>query len=175
MTSKWVFAYGSLIWRPGFQYLERRPALLRGAHRKLCIYSFEYRGTPDRPGLVLGLERGGSCRGVAFRVAAQNWGKVHAYLQERELLNGVYLEVCRPIELDDGVRVPALAYVARRGHKQYAGALPASEQLRLVRQGHGRMGANSDYIINTANHLSKIGLPDGKLDWLAGELAPKKP
>jgi glutathione-specific gamma-glutamylcyclotransferase len=169
-TSQWVFAYGSLIWRPGFEYEARRPALLRGAHRQLCIYSFEYRGTKDCPGLVLGLERGGACRGVAYRVSGAIWPEVHAYLRGREMLNDVYVECRRPVELPDGQRVSALTYVARHGHVQYAGNLPAKEQLRLIRQGHGKMGDNAEYVIHTADHLAEMGLRDPRLEWLADQL-----
>ena len=85
----WVFGYGSLMWRPGFDFVEQVPARLIGEHRALCVYSFDHRGTPEKPGLVLGLDRGGACRGIAFRVAAQHRAATIDYLREREQTTGV--------------------------------------------------------------------------------------
>ena len=121
----WVFGYGSLMWRPGFDVLERVPARLIGLHRALCVFSFVHRGTPEKPGLVLGLDRGGMCRGIAFRVAAAKREKTIAYLRGREQVTSVYLETMRRIELEDEARrqVRALTYIVDRGHVQYAGRL----------------------------------------------------
>src|SRR3974390_225676 len=91
----WVFGYGSLIWRPGFEFIEQVQARLIGEHRALCVYSFDHRGTPERPGLVLGLDRGGACRGIAFRVTASKRAEVVAYLRAREQTTNVYREVMR--------------------------------------------------------------------------------
>jgi cation transport protein ChaC len=168
----WVFGYGSLMWRTGFDYLECRQARLIGAHRSLCVYSHIHRGTPERPGLVLGLDRGGSCRGVAFRVAAADAPSTLAYLQERELVTKVYKEAVRPIVLLEGsrARLPAHCYLVDRSHPQYAGALSLEDQLRLVRQGHGRSGANPEYVIETVRHMRELGLRDRALEWLAERL-----
>src|SRR5450755_4564103 len=140
----WVFGYGSLMWRPGFDYIERVPARLIGEHRALCVYSFVHRGTPEKPGLVLGLDRGGACRGIAFRVAATKRAETVAYLRAREQVTSVYREVMRSVWLqsDARQRVSALTYVVDRGHVQYAGRLSLIEQFRLVQQGHGRSGNN---------------------------------
>src|SRR6202050_4644965 len=121
----WVFGYGSLMWRPGFEFLESIPARLIGLHRALCVYSFVHRGAPERPGLVLGLDRGGMCRGIAFRVAAAAREKTIAYLRAREQVTTVYLETMRRIELEDAPKrqVRALCYTVDRGHVQYAGRL----------------------------------------------------
>src|SRR6187402_1075415 len=100
----WVFGYGSLIWRPGFDFIERLPAQLIGEHRALCVYSWDHRGTPEKPGLVLGLDRGGACRGVAFRVAAKARHATIAYLREREQTTNVYHEVMRSVWLDNAAR-----------------------------------------------------------------------
>ena len=121
----WVFGYGSLIWRPGFEYVERVPAHIIGMHRSLCVYSFDHRGTPERPGLVLGLDFGGACRGIAYRVAAKHRAATLAYLRDREQTTAVYREMVRGVWLEGPPerRVEALCYVVDRGHPQYAGRL----------------------------------------------------
>ena len=124
MQDLWVFGYGSLMWRPGFEFEERRPALLRGYHRAFCVYSHVHRGTPEKPGLVFGLDAGGSCRGVAFRVDAARAEDVKRYLQAREQVTLVYRDVVKPVELvDEGRRVEALCFVVDRAHEQYAGRI----------------------------------------------------
>src|SRR3982750_1526736 len=140
----WVFGYGSLMWRPGFEFEERVQARLIGEHRALCVYSFVHRGTPEKPGLVLGLDRGGACRGIAFRVAEKDRTDVVAYLRAREQVTSVYREVMRSVwrENDARQRVSALAYVVDRGHAQYAGRLSLADQHRHVVHGHGQSGAN---------------------------------
>lgn len=167
----WVFGYGSLMWRPGFPHMERRHAHLHGYHRSLCVLSHVHRGTPGKPGLVLGLDRGGRCHGIAFRVAAQEADATVAYLRERELVTSVYLERRLPVRLDDGAMVEALAYVVDRGHAQYAGRLPDNELLRLVRQGVGVSGANPDYVRSTHEHLLAMGVVDPTLQRLVQALA----
>jgi cation transport protein ChaC len=167
----WVFGYGSLMWRPGFDWIERRPATVAGWRRALCIYSVVHRGTPDRPGLVLGLDRGGACRGVAYRVAGARRGETLAYLRAREQATMVYLERSGAVRLDDGRRATAIYYVADRRHPQYAGRLALETLLALVRQGRGASGDNPDYILNTHAHLQELGIADPTLDWLAARLA----
>jgi glutathione-specific gamma-glutamylcyclotransferase len=168
----WVFGYGSLMWRPGFHVLERVHARLIGMHRALCVFSFVHRGTPERPGLVLGLDRGGMCRGIAYRVAASAREKTIAYLRAREQVTSVYLETTRRIELEDEDRrqVAALCYVVDRGHVQYAGRLTVAEQLHYVRQGHGRSGANRDYVLETVQALEALGYRETELHRLAERL-----
>lgn len=162
-STHWIFGYGSLIWRPGFAFIRTVPAVLRGAHRRLCIYSHRHRGTPERPGLVFGLVRGGSCRGVAFEVEGDNWEAVHDYLNEREMDSGIYLEAFRPLHLEGGVTVTALTYVVDEHHAQYAGKLEIAEQLRLVRSGVGESGPNPEYVLQTAKHLRALGIRDRHL------------
>jgi glutathione-specific gamma-glutamylcyclotransferase len=167
----WVFGYGSLMWRPGFDYLERYLAQLHGYHRSLCIFSHVHRGTPDAPGLVLGLDRGGRCRGVAFRVGSEKADTTIAYLREREQATSVYLERRVRVRLDDDREVEALTYVADRNHAQYAGRLPTEELLRLVHQGVGISGANPDYVRATHQHLMDIGVSDPTLARIATRLS----
>jgi glutathione-specific gamma-glutamylcyclotransferase len=165
----WVFGYGSLMWRPGFEFIEQVPARLIGEHRALCVYSFDHRGTPEKPGLVLGLDRGGACRGVAFRVAAEHRGSTVEYLRSREQTTNVYREVMRSVWLENEPRerVSALTYVVDRGHVQYAGRLPLAEQLRHVIQGHGRSGNNRDYVLSTVKSIEAQGFRDSQLHQLA--------
>ena len=171
----WIFAYGSLMWDPGFPYLKREPALLRGYHRALCIYSHQYRGTPERPGLVLGLDRGGSCRGIAYRVAAAEAASVFAYLAEREMTTYVYEDRLLPVELAHGRRVRAHAYVADHRHPQYAGKLPLARVAELVCQGRGERGPCADYLANTVRHLDELGIGDGPLHKLLRFVERRRP
>ena len=129
MGDFWVFGYGSLMWRPGFAHVETRRARLMGFRRSLCIRSFVHRGTEQRPGLVLGLDRGGSCVGLAFRVPGDLRDAVLAYLRERELVTSVYLERSLAIQLDQGEKVEAVCYIADRNHRQYAGKLDAAHEI----------------------------------------------
>ena len=165
----WVFGYGSLMWRPGFEFVEQVPARLIGEHRALCVYSFDHRGTPEKPGLVLGLDRGGACRGIAFRVAATRRNDTVDYLRSREQTTNVYREVMRSVWLENPARqrVSALAYVVDRGHVQYAGRLSLAERLRYVRQGHGRSGNNRDYVLSTVKSIEAQGFRDAQLHQLA--------
>ncbi|MBR9971867.1 gamma-glutamylcyclotransferase [Magnetospirillum sulfuroxidans] len=158
----WVFAYGSLMWNPDFTPQESVPARLFGWRRALCILSTIYRGTEDRPGLVLGLDQGGSCRGRALRVAAADWPTVKARLDARELPTLVYIPRFLPVRLENGATVAAYAYVVDRRHRQYWRGEPA-EALRLLRQGHGKGGSARDYLAQTVGHLSQMGIRAGAL------------
>jgi len=168
----WVFGYGSLMWRPGFAHAERAPARLIGLHRSLCVYSFVHRGTPERPGLVLGLDRGGACRGIAYRVERALRGETIAYLRGREQVTMVYREAWRDLLVAGGPerRVRALVYVVDRGHAQYAGRLDLEQQLHFVRQGHGNSGANLDYVLATVAEIEAQGIRDNDLHLLAERL-----
>jgi cation transport protein ChaC len=172
----YVFGYGSLIWRPGFAHQGAHPALLRGFHRRFCLWSHRYRGTPQAPGLVLGLDRGGACRGVAFRVPGAHAAEVLAYLDDRELPDGaemVYhrrLLPVRLIEAGRGRMVLAIAYVANRGCRLYAGALGAEAAAAAIARGVGQMGPNRDYLLNTLSHLREMGVHDAGLARIAALL-----
>lgn len=170
----WVFGYGSLIWRPGFAYALRRNALLRGWSRRLCIHSHVYRGTPERPGLVLGLARGGSCAGVAFLVEATLREATIRYLREREQVTSVYVERFAPVVLDDGTRIRALTYVADPGHAQFAGRLTRPAMLEIVRASAGQAGDNATYVTEVHDHLRAIGARDADLEWLTHQLRSRE-
>lgn len=169
-TPLWVFAYGSLMWNPGFEFLEQTPARLFGYHRALCIYSHVHRGTKDRPGLVLGLDRGGSCRGLAYRIDDEKSEDTLNYLRSRELVTNVYHEASLELRLDAGAHVQAVTYIVDKNHIQYAGRLPLTRQLELVCQGNGQSGPNRDYLIATARHLKDLKIRDPKLNWLESQL-----
>jgi cation transport protein ChaC len=171
MSDFWVFGYGSLMWRPGFDREEAQAARLVGAHRALCIYSWVHRGTKEKPGLVLGLDRGGACRGVAYRVAGDKHDAVIAYLRERELVTDVYREVVRPVHLAGRDKpVDAVTYVVDRTHEQYAGNLPREKLLAMVKGGIGKSGNNVDYVIATVRAMRGVGVHDATLEWLADQL-----
>jgi glutathione-specific gamma-glutamylcyclotransferase len=168
----WVFAYGSLMWRPGFDFVERLPARVIGAHRSLCVLSYRHRGTRERPGLVLGLDLGGTCRGIAYRVVESKRAATVAYLREREQDTKVYRESMRAIWLlgDTERHVQALCFMVDRAHPQYAGRMSLDQQLHHVRQGHGQSGANRDYVISTVQELEALGFRDANLHLLASRL-----
>jgi cation transport protein ChaC len=168
---QWVFAYGSLMWNPGFVHARAGAAVLHGYHRQLCVKSLHYRGTAERPGLVFGLVRGGSCQGMAFGVEAEHWPATLAYLRERELITHVYREVPVQVRLKGtGLSVGALTYVVNAGHVQSMTGLPEHEVLAMVRQGHGLAGSNVDYVRNTWAQIKSLGFVDQALDRLVRQL-----
>ncbi|MBT3629629.1 MAG: gamma-glutamylcyclotransferase [Rhodospirillaceae bacterium] len=165
----WVFAYGSLMWRPDFEFIESEPAQLRGYHRAFCIFSHIYRGSPDNPGLVLGLDAGGSCRGRAFRLSPKTAPGILAAIDAREMIYHVYRERRLPVSLiarDGKPRVEAHTYVADRAGPQYTGKLTRARMVKLIRQGRGTSGSARDYLTNTVHHLNQLGLPDSRLQSL---------
>jgi cation transport protein ChaC len=170
MDDFWVFGYGSLMWRPGFKHEETRPARLFGYHRALCVRSYVHRGTPERPGLVLGLDRGGSCHGVAFRVLPDDRRAVIEYLRDRELVTSVYLEASRRVRLEDGRQVSAVTYLVDRTHVQYAGVLSEDDAFFSVRGACGQSGPNEAYVLNTVEHLRLLGIRDHHLETIANRI-----
>lgn len=171
MQQFWIFGYGSLMWRPGFQYIACEPAVLRGYRRRLCVYSFVHRGTPEQPGLVLGLDRGGSCTGMAFRIDPDAWHDTIAYLRAREQVTMVYREEQKNIRLTDSRRTEvATTYVVDRKHQQYAGHLPISELLTHVKKGEGQSGHCIEYVTNTVDHLRQMKIHDATLETLMKQL-----
>ncbi len=173
----WVFGYGSLIWRPGFAYAERRPARLAGYRRRFCMTSIHYRGTPERPGLVLALDAcaEGECHGIAYRVEAAAAEAVHAYLRERELVSYAYDERHVTVTLDDGATVEALAYVTNTAHAQYCGHLSLEEQAAVIAAAVGPMGPNHEYLLQTEASLVALGLEDPELRALAALVRGRLP
>ena len=163
-----VFAYGSLAWRPGFSFRSQWPAAVRGYARRLCVRSSHYRGTPEKPGLVFGLDAGGSCVGAVFRVAAAEKGEVARYLFRREMFANVYrpcFVIARPLTRKEGSDgrgkqggVRALTFVARRDHPQYAPPMPEEDALRIIRACRGAGGGNREYVLNTLSHLREMGV-----------------
>ncbi|WP_244598780.1 gamma-glutamylcyclotransferase [Rhizobium tubonense] len=170
MDEFWVFGYGSLMWNPGFAYEEKSEALIFGYRRALCVLSWVHRGTKASPGLVLGLDRGGACRGTAFRIGESERDDVLAYLRERELVTNVYLERLLPIRLSDGRRVTAVAYVVDRNHRQYAGSLDTIAAAQIVNSASGQSGPNDAYVFNTLEHLREMGIRDQWLEHVTGEI-----
>jgi cation transport protein ChaC len=163
---RWVFGYGSLMWRPGFDFAERRVAVAHGRRRAFCICSVHHRGTPARPGLVLGLAPGGAARGAAYRVAAKDWAEVYAYLREREQPTETYFEAWAPVRLQGGERVEALVFLSDRGHPQWAGDLDLEAQARLIAGASGLSGRNVDYLRDLVAHLRDEGVADRTMERL---------
>ena len=170
MDEFWVFGYGSLMWNPGFEFEERQIAVTRGYHRALCIHSWVHRGTELDPGLVLGLDRGGACKGAAFRIQPGKYEDVVAYLRERELVTSVYLERRVPIRVADGRRCTAITYVVDRKHQQYAPDLTTDDAARIVANAVGKSGNNADYVLNTVAHLRSLGIRDHWMETVAAKI-----
>lgn len=160
----WVFGYGSLMWSPCFPYREKRLARVHGYHRALCILSTRYRGTHRKPGLVMGLCRGGSCWGMAFRVSAADVGRCLARLWHREMPRRVYAPRLVPARVRGRRRVRALAFVADPQHPAYVRELDLHGRARLVAQGIGQRGPCVDYIRNTLDHMHELGVRDPHLE-----------
>jgi glutathione-specific gamma-glutamylcyclotransferase len=161
----WVFGYASLMWNPGFVFEEAVKARLSGYHRTLCVHSRHYRGTAERSGLVMGLDRGGSCVGVAFRVDTRIEPEVREYLRQREMISAIYHERMVPVRVHSGRLVRALAYVVDTSHEQFAGHLSVEDAARVVIGASGSAGSNEEYVLNTIKHLREIGIRD---HWLEG-------
>lgn len=162
----WVFGYGSLMWRPGFPFLESRPARLDGFSRDMCLVSIHYRGTRDKPGMVCGLRPGGECRGRAFRIAPDQATQVIGYLDDRELISYIYIPRHVAIELDSGARLVARAYVADAAHDQFAGQWSDEVKAQHIAQGEGSEGRSLDYLANIIEHLRELDIVDANLETL---------
>lgn len=170
-----MFGYGSLMWRPGFDFVEQRPATLHGYHRSFCIYSHHHRGTRENPGLVLGLDEGGSCVGSTFLIDGVDAAEVTAYLNERELIGYAYVPRTLEVTLggEDGPEtsvISAYTFVADQSHDHYAGNLPVSDAASLIMKAQGVAGLNRDYLINTIRHLEQTGVDEPDLYALLREV-----
>jgi len=185
----WVFGYGSLMWRPGFPYDRREKAAVHGFSRRLCVLSVHHRGTERRPGLVLGLDRGGACEGMAFHVPDEHIETTMRYLRAREQVNGVYRQAHVPISLHgpegeaaiagtagsgQGARASrsALTFIAERAHPSYVGTRPLHEQAAMIRGASGLSGHNLAYVANTVRHLQELGIRDRELERLVAVVGP---
>lgn len=164
----WVFGYGSLLWKPGFEVAESVIGRLPGYARSFCMRSIHHRGSVEQPGLVLALDAvtGTACDGIALRVAPGTEGQTLEYLRERELISSAYVEKNLDVQMADGRTVQALVYVIDAEHDQYCGGLPLEEQAQIIAKAVGGMGPNTEYLFNTASHLAQIGLHDASLEWL---------
>lgn len=165
----WVFGYGSLLWNPGFDPVETMHAKLPGYARSFCMRSIHHRGTDENPGLVLALDEhaGAICDGLAMQVAADVADDTLKYLRERELISSAYLEKDLSVSLADGRTVTAVTYVIDPHHVQYCGSLDLEEQAQIIATAVGGRGPNSEYLFNTAAHLTELGIPDPDLEWLS--------
>ena len=166
VEDRWVFGYGSLMWRPGFPHVQREAARLFGRRRAFCIYSVHHRGIPEAPGLVLGLAPGGSVRGVAFRVDADHWPATYDYLRQREQPTETYVESWAEVGLADGRRVRALVFVSDMDHPQWAGRLDLDSQARLIAGSEGLSGRNIDYLRDLVSHLREARITDRAMEQL---------
>ncbi|WP_210396649.1 gamma-glutamylcyclotransferase [Motiliproteus sediminis] len=166
----WVFAYGSLLWRPEFEYQQRLPARLFGYHRSLCVWSHVHRGTPQQPGMVLGLDRGGSCCGCLYQVDADHKHAVAEYLYAREMPTRIYRARIHPVYPAGQPAVAALTFVVDRRDRQYVGALSPDEAAHHVAAARGMSGSSRDYLLHTLEHLQHLGLRDRHLEAIAAAL-----
>ena len=165
----WVFGYGSLLWNPGFDVAHSEVATLDGYARSFCMRSIHHRGTEDDPGLVLALDEtaGAQCEGLALAVADGHEGRTLDMLRERELISSAYLEKNLAVTLASGASVSAVTYVIDAVHDQYCGGLALETQAQIIAKAVGDRGPNTEYLFNTAAHLTEIGLHDPDLDWLS--------
>ena len=167
----WVFGYGSLLWNPGFDFVEKRLARLSGYRRNFCMRSIHHRGTSEHPGLVLALDetKDARCKGVALRVKAGTEAETLAYLRERELISSAYLEKNLDVHLNSGEVIEAVTYVIDPDHVQYC-HLDLEEQAQVIARAVGDRGPNTDYLHNTAGHLVELGIEDADLNWLSARV-----
>ncbi|MCI5095478.1 MAG: gamma-glutamylcyclotransferase [Rhodobacteraceae bacterium] len=165
----WVFGYGSLLWNPGFPVARREVATLPGYARSFCMTSIHHRGTEEKPGLVLALDevQDAACKGIALAVEEGHEERTLLELRERELISSAYVERDLEVHLDSGGSVTAVTYVIDPHHVQYCGGMPLEQQAQIIATAVGGRGPNTEYLYNTAEHLSEIGLHDADLDWLS--------
>lgn len=159
---EWIFGYGSLMWRPGFRFVEQCPARLDGYHRAPCIYSRHHRGTMDVPGLVLGLDAGGYCLGIAFKIDIKDRPQIIDYLYEREMIGYAYKPACVPLNID-GEHVQGFTFIADPDHDHYAGDLGEMRAAEIIMRAQGSSGLNRDYLMSTVEKLEQEGFAEPAL------------
>ncbi|HEY9649290.1 MAG TPA: gamma-glutamylcyclotransferase [Coleofasciculaceae cyanobacterium] len=158
----WIFAYGSLIWNPIIKFVEQRVGTIYGWHRRFCLWVPQGRGTPDNPGLVLGLDRGGSCRGIAYRIAAADVPSELLLLWRREMVVGCYIP--RWVKVFDGThQLEAITFAINHNHRAYAGNISLETTVNSIATACGELGSCSDYLIQTINGLMSVGIQDKPL------------
>ncbi len=158
----WVFGYGSLMWNPAFHYTEKRRGRIYGYHRAYCIWTHLGRGTPDNPGLMLALDRGGSCCGAAFRIDPHKLEEELSILWAREMAMDSYVPAWVTIHTDDGP-VSGLTFTIERNHERYVGRLPPEIVANHLATAEGYLGTSVEYLENTVAHLAELGIRDATL------------
>ena len=165
----WIFAYGSLMWNPAFLHEEHVTGRIYGYHRRFCLWSRIGRGSPECPGLILAVDRGGSCRGVAIRIAAENVAEETQIVWRREMIAGTYAPRWVNVRTARGL-IPAVAFTVNRSHELYSGPLPFDETARCIAQAEGQIGRCRDYLIDMVAHLDELGIPDRPMHELLGRV-----
>jgi cation transport protein ChaC len=172
-SGTWVFGYGSLIWNPAFHFTDRLTGTIYGFHRRFCLWTHLGRGCPERPGLVLGLERGGCCRGVALHVAADAVGEELAIVWRREMISGAY--VPRWVDVHSRLgKLRAITFVINRHHERYASFLSDRRVAEVIASAEGILGPCADYLINTVEHLAELGIHDRSLLRLRADVTRRR-
>ena len=167
----WVFAYGSLMWNPALEFAESSTCMVQGWHRSFCFWTPLGRGTPELPGLMLALERGGACEGIVYRLAPEQVRSELTLLWNREMLAGYYRPYWVPATLRDGRSVTAVTFEVDPGHCQYCGGLPIERQAHHIAFAEGRRGACRDYLANTAAHARALGIHDPYIEDMVARVA----
>ncbi|RCJ39046.1 cation transport protein ChaC [Nostoc minutum NIES-26] len=169
----WLFAYGSLIWNPLFKFVEQRVGTIYGWHRRFCLWVPQGRGTPENRGLVLGLDSGGSCRGIAYRIAATNVALELPLLWRREMIVGCYIP--RWVKVFNGTdQLPAITFVVNRQHRAYAGKIDLKTTINSIATASGELGSCADYLMQTVNGLIQAGIKDQQLTWLSEQVSARQ-
>jgi len=169
----WVFGYGSLIWNPAFHFVEKRTARIHGYHRRFCLWTQLGRGSAENPGLMLGLENGGACRGVIFRIAEEAVESELDILWKREMFTGAYCPTWVTAR-HGSESVAAITFVINRENNRYAGRLPDDTVARHIATAVGPMGPCCDYLFETVRHLAELGIRDRRLEAMAGRVRAQR-
>lgn len=163
----WIFGYGSLVWNPSFEFDQRKQAHLFGYHRRFCLRTTITRGSPEKPGLVLGLDHGGSAKGIIFRMPASIAAQECDVIWKREMLSGAYAPSWVKVKNQDGEGVKAITFIIRRDHPSFAARMPEQHSAKIIAEASGIIGTNSEYLFNTDAALTAEGINDFSLKRLA--------